>query len=360
MPDQTPDHDMSELEKLLTSRESAAVLGAILDNNPSFVVLNRAPDGKILRFNDTAAQILGRRRGELEGRSVTEIAGLLPAYDMSGRPLREDERPTYRALRGEVVTGFEFLAEAADGERIPVAVNAAPIRNARGEVIGSISSAADLRPYKSLEQDLREAAAQRETLYRELTHRVKNHLHIMSGMISLEARDPKMTAKELAALVKGRLHALAAVYDGMTLAGIGARVGAAAFLEEVCRPYASDAVCVETAVDPTDLTLGSDQAGPVGMLVNEAVSNSYKHAFPERCGLIRVALRRLAPGQLRLEIADDGVGWRPEAKHRASHGLDLMRLFARQLSGELELVDRPGGGAVVATAVPELAGGAQG
>lgn len=354
MPDQTPDEALPDLEALLSSKEVAAVLDAIVGNTPSFVVIKRAPDGKVLRFSDRAAHILGWPRPEMEGRSFTELVERLPGYDQFGRPLRPSERPSSRAMRGETVAGFEFLAETAAGERIPVVVNASPICDARGRQIGVVTSATDLRPYKTLERNLRAALAQREALYQELTHRVKNHLQILSGLVSVEAADPELTAKELSEIVKGRIHALASVYDGMTVAGVGARIAAHPFLDEVCRPYLSPNVRVETEVDPPDLALTSDQAGPIGMLVNEAVCNSCKHAFPDhRGGRILASLRREKPGRLRLEIVDDGVGWGDVQPDQPSRGLELMRLFARQLHAELELGPSLKGGALVATEVPE-------
>lgn len=364
MPEQTPDTEKSELEELLHSQESAALLDAILDNTPSFVILNRAPDGKLLRFSEHAARILGRSRSEIEGRAISDLVELLPAYDMSGRLLAESERPTSRALRGEVVTGFEFLAESADGERIPIVINASPIRNSRGELIGAFTSATDLRPYKALERSLREAlaqreeaVAQRETLYRELTHRVKNHLQIMAALVSLGVRGPARSIDDFAEQIKAQLQAMGAVYRSMDRAEVGVRIEARTFLEDICRLYATDAVSVEAAVAPPELTLIADQAGPVGMLVNEAIANSRKHAFPDRGGHINVSLRRLQPGHLLLEVADDGVGWSlPQETGRVSHGLELMRMFAKQLHSELQLSDRPHGGAMVAAELPEAVG----
>lgn len=344
---------MSDLEALLASKEPAAVLDAILGSAPSGMIIARAPDGMILRFSEYFARLVRLPRNEFEGRSVADFFESVRLYDPSGRPLPANERPLSRALQGETVTGFELLAEIADGERIPLVINAAPIRDARGVLIGAITSDTDMRTFKALERSLREALAQRETLYRELTHRVKNHLQIMTGLISMEARDPALTAPGLAELMKGRLRALAAVYEGMTQAGIGARIVAGAFVAEVARPYVSGAVRVEAEVDPPDLTLDSEQAGPIGMLANEAICNSCKHAFPGLHGRIWVSLRRLEPGRLRLEIADDGVGWRPGQADRVSHGLELMRLLARQLNGDLELGERLGGGVIVAAEMPE-------
>jgi PAS domain S-box-containing protein len=344
---------MSELEALLTSKGPAAVLDTILASTPSGMIIARAPDGMILHFSDYFSKFVGRPRSELEGRPAAEVFEIIRNYTPSGRLLAPNERPLARALSGETVCGFELLAETPDGERIPLTINAAPIRDARGNQIGAITAATDIRTFKALEQSLREAVAQREALYRELTHRVKNHLQITAGLVSMEARNPALTVAGLAELIKGRLRVLATVYDGMTRAGAGARIVAAAFVAEVSRPFASKTVTVETAVDPPELTLDSEQAGPVGMLANEALSNSYKHAFPGHSGRVWVRLRRLKPGSLRLEIADDGVGWPTGEAGRVSHGLDLMRLLAKQLHGELELGDRVGGGSLVAVEMPE-------
>src|SRR5262249_23065609 len=157
------------------------------------MIIARAPDGKILRFSDYFAQLVGHPRKVWEGRTVADFLESIPIYGASGRPLAANERPLSRALRGETVIGFELLTETAGGERIPLIINAAPIRDARGDLIGAITSNTDMRTFKALERSLREALAQRESLYRELTHRVKNHLQIMSGLISMEARDPALT-----------------------------------------------------------------------------------------------------------------------------------------------------------------------
>jgi two-component sensor histidine kinase len=213
-----------------------------------------------------------------------------------------------------------------------------------------------------LEQSLREAlaqqeqaTAQREALYRELIHRVKNHLQIMTSLLALEARDPSLSGKDLGDQMKGRLQTLAAIYRGMERAEAGARIEARTFVEEVCGSYASKAVSVNVAVEPPDLTLTSKQAAPVGLLMNEAVRHSSERLVRGPGGRVQVSLRRLQPGRLRLEIADDSVERGPAEPGRAPHGPDLMSMFAKQLQGELEPSDRAGGGAMVAAEFPEAA-----
>jgi two-component sensor histidine kinase len=346
--------DTTELEALLDSNEAATVVEAIIGFTPSGAVITAA-DGKVLRVSDYTARLVGRPRSELEDLPLSEALARIPAYDAEGRRIPYDERPTTRALRGEVVTGFECLIETVSGERIPCNCNAEPIFNWNGELIGSITSHADVRSYKAMEQHLREVAAQREALYRELTHRVKNHLQIMSGVVALQARRPALSARDLADQLKGQIQALAAVYRSMDVEGAmnGARVEARSFIEEVCRPYSSEEVKVEVAVAPDNLALGSEQAGPIGMLVNEAVCNSVKHAFPDHHGHVHVKLRRLEPGHLRLEIDDDGVGLSAADPSDMHSGFSLMRLLAKQLHSELELSENRPRGARIAAELPE-------
>jgi two-component sensor histidine kinase len=191
-------------------------------------------------------------------------------------------------------------------------------------------------------------------LYRELAHRVKNHFQLISGLVALEARDAAEGAAELAARMIGRLKMLASVYDRMGQADVGGRIGARAFLEDVVGPYRTSSITIGVSA-PEGLTLEPDWAGPLGMLVNEAVNNSYKYAFPDRGGRIEVSLRPSSAGRLELKIADDGVGFTGPPR-QGSQGVQLMQLLARQLGGEMQSANRAEGGAVVAVDLPASLG----
>src|SRR5262249_6724905 len=150
---------------------------------------------------------------------------------------------------------------------------------------------------------------------------------------------------------QGRLQALASVYQNMAEAGHGAGVDALAFMDHVSAPYRTAAVKVEVRVAPADLALPSEQAGPLGMILNEAVCNSYKHAFPGRGGRVEVSLVQDGPGRLSLEVVDDGVGLSAKLEG-GSLGVALMRQQAAELDGELEIANRRGGGTRVALTLP--------
>lgn len=353
MPGRAPSVDRSELEALLASPAATAVLDAIFGATPSGAAI--ADHHRILRVSDHGGEIVGLPREALEALTLEAYAELVHGFDEERRAIAIADRPLQRAVRGEVTLGLKGYARRPDGELTPVLGSAAPIRNARGEVIGGICSVVDMGGQAALEAQLRRALEQQRELYRELTHRVKNHLHLLSGLVELESRDAGAAAQELAERIQGRLSTLASVYDGMTRAGAGGEVEARAFVEEVCRPYRSEWIDVEVSVAIPGLSLNSDQAGPFGMLVNEAVCNSCKHAFPDQSGRIAVSLSRTAEGRLALMVEDDGVGWGDAPPSEASHGLRLMRLYTRQLGGELQLSNRPGGGARVVASLPMTA-----
>jgi two-component sensor histidine kinase len=339
--------DRSELERMLSDPTARAVLHAFMSITPTIASIVRSPDMKVLHVSAFAADLLGREVRELEGVPFSTYEAALQAFWPDGRPVATDDRLLVRAARGERVMNQEGLILDGRGELIPILCNAAPIRAASGELLGGVITCSDVRHLKALETELRVA-------YRELAHRVKNHLQIMSGLIALDARDPDLTAAELAEMNQARLKMLAAVYDGMAKAEAGRRIVAGAFVEQVCRPYRTRTIAVEARVSPDELTLDPDQAAPFGLLLNEAVCNSYKHGFPGGGGTVQVTLGREPPGRLVLEVADDGVGFRAEAPPR-SHGLMLMRFQAEKLRARLDIGPRDGGGTLVRLDMPEAA-----
>jgi PAS domain S-box-containing protein len=342
------DRQHFEARGILRTATGQAVLDAVVDTTPSFLLIADS-HGKILRESRYVAELTGGTPSEVAGLTVAQFNAMFQFNDPHGRRLEAKELSLVRALKGEQVRGFEGSLSSRGGERIPFVSNAAPIQTRDGEVIGAITSTTDLRRFKAIERDLRAAVAEKEMLYWELTHRVKNHLQMISGLIKLEARDAGSSA-EMAERMSGHLKMLAGAYDRMTQAEVGGRVAAREFIQDVVRPYRTASVSVEVTA-PEDLTLSPDAAGPFGMLVNEAVCNSYKHAFADRPGRIEVTLRPTAPDRLELAIADDGIGY-PGATDRSSQGLKLMRLLAQQLGGEVEISGNIGGGCRVVVSLP--------
>ena len=178
-------------------------------------------------------------------------------------------------------------------------------------------------------------------LMQELTHRVKNSLQSIAAMVMIEARSHK-SGEGKAALerVSHRIDALGQLYSKLSKSDTVEAVDAATYLDDLCRDllasvHKEGATSIVLKTDIESELLPTDQAIPIGLIVNELVTNALKYAFPsETKGTVMVTLKRV-PGELRLTVADDGKGVDPR---RADSGLGgrLVEGFAQQLGGQVE------------------------
>jgi PAS domain S-box-containing protein len=178
-------------------------------------------------------------------------------------------------------------------------------------------------------------------LLQELTHRVKNSLQIIAAMVSIEARSHK-SGEGKAALerVSHRINALGHLYSKLSKADTVEAVDAATYLDDLCRDLIASvhnegATSIVLKTDIESELLPTDRAIPIGLMVNELVTNAVKYAFPgETKGTVLVTLKRV-PGELHLTVADNGQG--VDAR-RADSGLGgrLVEGFAQQLGGQLK------------------------
>ncbi len=178
-------------------------------------------------------------------------------------------------------------------------------------------------------------------LMQELTHRVKNSLQSIASMVKIEARIHK-SGEGKAALerVSHRIDALGQLYAKLSESDTVEAVDAATYLDDLCRDLVASVskdggASIVLKTDIESELLPTDQAIPMGLIVNELVTNALKYAFPsETKGTVMVTLKRV-PGALRLTVADDGKGIDIT---RADSGLGgrLVEGFAQQLGGTVE------------------------
>ncbi len=178
-------------------------------------------------------------------------------------------------------------------------------------------------------------------LMQELTHRVKNSLQSIAAMVMIEARSQKSDdGKAALERVSHRIDALGQLYAKLSKSNTVESVDAATYLDELCRDLIGSvdresgrAIVLKTDIE--SVMLPTDRAIPIGLIVNELVTNAFKYAFPgESNGTVMVVLKR-SHGELRLTVADDGKGI---DSRRADSGLGgrLVGGFAQQLGGHVE------------------------
>ena len=209
----------------------------------------------------------------------------------------------------------------------------------------------EVQERRRTEQRLLTSLEEKDALLKEVHHRVKNNLQIVSSLLSLQsAQVEQPQALTVLRDTQSRVRSMALLHESLYRSTNLARIAFAPYCRSLCvQIFQSFGVSptrihLERRID--DVTLAIDQAVPCGLIINELVSNSLKHAFPdERSGRITLELRAAPDGVTLLRIADDGVGLPPGFDLRRSKTLGLQLAFrlARQLRGALEI--EPGAGA---------------
>ena len=185
---------------------------------------------------------------------------------------------------------------------------------------------------------------EKEVLLKEIHHRVRNNLQIVSSLLNLQSEHVR-DVSTLAALRESqdRVRAMAQIHEKLyqseglsqiDVADYVRSMGASLFASYGVR---GDVLALHLEVD--EVKLGLDTAIPCGLIINELISNALKHAFPDgRRGEVRVELRAAGEGDLLLRVSDDGVGFPDgfEPRRSKSLGLQLVQALAEQLDGTVE------------------------
>jgi two-component sensor histidine kinase len=198
---------------------------------------------------------------------------------------------------------------------------------------------------KSAEERLQASLREKEVLLREIHHRVKNNLQVVHSLLYLQANaiagevDP--LALDAFRHSQARIKSMAAIHDRLYRAVDLARIDfddyLHALIPDLLRLYpGSERIAVHMVASGTRLTI--DTAIPCGLIVNELVTNSLEHAFPDRpAGRIDVSLDQTEGGRFELVVADDGIGFPPGMgwRNRKTLGLQLVSDLVSQLDGEV-------------------------
>lgn len=222
------------------------------------------------------------------------------------------------------------------------------IESARKDEIGHVTAA--VNDMSARLQDNRTALerslAEKNVLLQEIHHRVKNNLNVVVSLLHLQAdqAESHRDAKEILNSSCDRIYSMALVHEKLYQSESYAQIDFGAYIDSIVqqlfRIYAPDKhIEKQISVDdiPVDLTL----ATPCGLILNELITNSLVHAFPDQdSGRIEIRAERNAAGDLELTYSDNGIGIAEELKlsdHRATLGLSLIHILSHQIGAKIEL-----------------------
>ncbi|HTP58472.1 MAG TPA: CHASE4 domain-containing protein [Spirochaetia bacterium] len=308
---------------------------ALLDAIPE-VILRVTRDGTIIDARFPPHVSLAGDQDALVGSTLRELAQRFP--QLKGRPVEEVHEALARVVQAAEPVTLEFSLDVGQGEQ-----------HFEARVAASGEAEAIIVARETTAKKRVQEAQRHEILLKEIHHRVKNNLQVISSLLSLQAtsaRDERV--RSLLDESRHRVRSVALIHERLYRGGtVG--TGYAQYVrdlaDQLVRFYKGESGQVRIDIDVDDIPMDMDMSVPVGLIINELLTNSLAHAFPkDRHGSIRVSMKRAGGGRIEIGISDDGVGFPPEIDYRnpSSLGLRIVNMLAQQLKATLEVDGRDG------------------
>ena len=342
---------------------SETALSRAIIEHAGAAIISTDLDATILTFNPAAEKMLGysadeiigkaspvsmfhvpeevaQRGAELSKRYGEELSGL----DIFLRPLRDAPADT-----------VEWTYVRKDGKQIPVSLTLSFLRDESGKPFGYLGVVRDLTEVKARNEELesqRRLRFQSETLLKEIHHRVKNNMQVISSLLSIQSGQLKDEAQRDVFLeCRERIRAMSLIHDKLYSAGKYSEIDFGDYLREMVAlitssnsPANAD-VRIDLKVEPVEVSV--EKAVPLSLIASELVLNSLKHAFRNRrSGTLTVRLG-CEKGACRLFIGDDGPGMLPPDPKHTGVGMQLIEGLTKQIKAKRESSAGPGVGTTI-------------
>lgn len=296
-------------------------------------------EGMIDMVNAQTERVFGYDRAELLGQPVEM---LVPERLRSRHPGMR--RSFFLEPRSRPMgAGRDLFALRKDGSEFPVEIGLNPIETDQGVMV--LSAIVDISDRKHKEEHIVQALREKDILLGEIHHRVKNNMQIVHSLLELQlARTSDPVVIGMLRDSQSRIYSMALIHQTLYQSKDFARVDFDSFLKSLVSnlmtSYGAPPNHVAVSTDASGVLLPISVAVPCGLVVNELISNAFKHAFPDgRAGHVMINLRKEAEDRAVLSVSDDGVGM-PEGldiAHTATLGLQLVGLLADQLGADVTI-----------------------
>jgi PAS domain S-box-containing protein len=307
----------------------------VLENDMTIVTASKA---FLTMFGTSEEEARGKRLSDL-GQHQWDVPAL--------RNLMEKVLPENKPIESfEIEDDFPGL-----GRRV-FNLNARKIFQAGNHVTRMLLVFEDITDRKQRERDAL-------SLTNEISHRIKNNLQIIIGLIAFEARSTPAVYVQGYAAMQARIGAIAQLYDLISQSSRGRTIAVDAYLREIAKTMTASLLGegsgIGIEVRAEALEIDPDYAVPFGLLVNELATNAIKHAFPGGEGRIVLSVGHVGD-QIELSVADNGVGMKTKNLGGTSErrGSDYVAIFVRQLRGAIVPPKSKGRGTTVTIRFPLL------
>lgn len=294
---------------------------------------------------------------EIERRSrIRQVLSGIETYREGGiEPLTIAERPGFVAYASSEYGTFSIVV-TADSEKLYNQINSRAFQFVLGafglallislgtfvlvrELVHEAERLEAMRRQQRVE--LEDSLIEKEVLLKEIHHRVKNNLQVVSSLLRLQLRSSKNpVVAEAFHESERRIQSISLLHELLYGSGNIAKVSMQAYISDLCKKLCNSFGVGESItldIESDEIFFELAQALPVGLLINEVVTNSIKHAFPNGSdGCIKISFRLLSNGKYELKIGDNGIGYGcVPAEIPKSLGARLILMLTRQLRGKM-------------------------
>ncbi len=304
--------------------------------------------GNVTYANSTGQKIFGYTQKDLDkGLNMLQI---LAAEDHN-----KVMKDTQRVLNGEKLAVGEYTAQKKDDTTFPIIIYSSPIIH-ENKIIGSRGVVVDITLIKKAENEIKASLNEKELLLKEIHHRVKNNMQIISSLLNLQlSYVDDNQGLEILKESQGRIKSMALVHENIYLSKTLASINFKDYIQKLAIDLivTYNAQCIDLKLNVEDIDLNIETAIPCGLIINELITNSIKHAFKEINGTIIVEFRR-NKDKFILTVSDNGIGISEslDSANSASLGLQLVQMLVKQLDGKMNICSD--GGTVFTITFKEL------
>jgi len=315
-------------------RESEERFRGLVELSPYGIGI--ASDGVAVFINDAVATMLGaKKRSEIIGKPIMGFV------HESSKPVATGHIRQV-TVEGKPVIYSEEKFIRLDGELVDVEVTAIPFTYEGRPAIQAVFN--DITARKKAEDQIKATLEEKEVLLREIHHRVKNNLQVISSLLRLHSRcAPDNESRRIFAECQNRLQSIGLIhellYRSKNLAVIDFRAYINSLVVQLFYAYGITGSHISLKTEMVSAPMAINVAMPCGLIANELISNCLKHAFPnDRKGLITVSLVS-SDDDYEFEISDDGVGLPDSVDVNGGRflGLSLVDTLVKQLRGQIEV-----------------------
>jgi PAS domain S-box-containing protein len=328
-----PIQQRKEMEDSL--RESEKKYRTLFESNPDYTILI-GWDGVILDFNLAAEQIIGISKEELVGKHFMELE-IFPEDEFG---LLEEKFS--HLLKHEYVAPFESRIFDKNGDIRLGKTSLTVIKNDNMPAYIFVIFS-DITERKQAENKITQSLQEKEVLLREIHHRVKNNMQIISSLLNLQINFEGLD-KSVGVLKEsqGRVKSMAMIHENLyqsdNLTNINFKEYLEKLVSDIFYSYGIKKGSIESVLDIEDININIDTAIPLGLIINELLTNSVKYAFHQGEGTIIIKLRSLQD-KIELTISDNGIGIPKDfdIKNTKTLGLQLVNNLTNQIDGNIEV-----------------------